>query len=97
MNVDAEKLYTELRKTKYELINKINDHTSSIRIKPILEDELKDINLTLQKIENGQYGKCEISGELIPEDLLAIVPTLKSIDDIASMGSYYRKSLFLGM
>ena len=49
-------------------------------LKPYIEGELKDIETALQKLEKGTFGTCEISGELIPEDLLTMVPTFKSIE-----------------
>jgi hypothetical protein len=78
-------IYSELRKTKQELMEKLQVGNSSNLIKPYIEDELKDIETALHKLENGTYGTCEISGELIPEDLLTIVPTLKSIDDCRTL------------
>lgn len=45
-----------------------------------LELRLKDINDALKKIEinNGSYGKCEISGEMIEEDRLSANPAART-------------------
>lgn len=37
-------------------------------------DLLKQINRALEKIEDGTYGKCDISGELIPKARLEAIP-----------------------
>src|SRR3989344_8099003 len=35
-----------------------------------LETQLRDVKAALEKIENGTYGVCEVSGEEIEEDRL---------------------------
>ena len=60
-------------------------------VKPYIEGELDDIETALKKLESGTYGTCEISGELIPEHLLSMVPTLKSIEDCKMMSYFFRK------
>ncbi|UOY94391.1 TraR/DksA C4-type zinc finger protein [Ectobacillus sp. JY-23] len=37
--------------------------------------QLNDVNHALEKIENGQYGICEVSGEEIPLERLEAIPT----------------------
>ncbi|HYK73490.1 MAG TPA: hypothetical protein VEV44_10310, partial [Pseudoneobacillus sp.] len=58
-----------------------------------VEDELRDIEIALKKLECGDYGKCEISGELIPFDLLTSVPIAQSLDDFDKMKTYLRKPI----
>ncbi|MFE8695256.1 hypothetical protein ACFYKT_02665 [Cytobacillus sp. FJAT-53684] len=94
MDAKVEKLYSELRNTRQELVEKLMDENSSKLIRPFILDELFDIENTLQKIETGSFGKCEVSGELLPDDILAEVPTLKSLDDCSRLDYYYRKSLY---
>ena len=93
MDQQLNEIYSELRKTKQELIKNLEGggRSSSI-IKSYIEGELKDIEAALQKLEKGTFGTCEVSGELIPEDLLTIVPTLKSIDDCKTLQYLIRKS-----
>jgi hypothetical protein len=93
MDQQLNEIYSELRKTKQELIKNLEGggRSSSI-IKSYIEGELKDIEAALQKLEKGTFGTCEVSGELIPEDLLTIVPTLKSIDDCKTLQYFIRKS-----
>jgi hypothetical protein len=92
MDQQQNEIYSELRKTKRELIEKLEAGKCSPVIRPFIEGELKDIKTAIQKLENGTFGTCEISGELIPDDLLTIVPTLKSIDDCKTLQYLIRKS-----
>ncbi|PWW27447.1 hypothetical protein DFO73_108189 [Cytobacillus oceanisediminis] len=94
MDAKAEGLCSELRNTRQEILERLMEGNSSALIKPILLEELHDIEQALKKIENGDYGKCEISGELLPADLLEMVPTLKTMEDCSKLGKYYRKSIY---
>jgi RNA polymerase-binding transcription factor DksA len=94
MDAKVEKLYSELRNTRQELLEKLMDDHSSKLIRPFILDELYDVESTLERIEKGVYGKCEVSGELLPDDILAEVPTMKTMDDCNRLENYYRKSLY---
>lgn len=94
MDAKVEKLYSELRNTRQELLEKLMDEQSSKLIRPFILDELYDVESTLERIENGIYGRCELSGELLPDDILAEVPTLKTLADCNRLENYYRKSLY---
>lgn len=43
-----------------------------------LQSRLTDINSALLKIEEGTYGKCEVSGESIEEDRLLANPAART-------------------
>jgi RNA polymerase-binding transcription factor DksA len=92
LNSTIEKLYTELRMTQIELATTLRVKRDS-KINKYIEDELRDVEETMQKLENGNFGMCEMSGELLPFDLLEMIPTIKSKEDINSIQSYYRKSI----
>ncbi|MBX9972326.1 hypothetical protein [Cytobacillus firmus] len=94
MDAKAEGLYTELRNTRQEILERLMEGNSSALIKPILLEELHDIEQTLSKIDSGSFGKCEISGELLPADLLQMIPTLKTMEDCSRLRNFYRKSIF---
>ncbi len=94
MNANERKLYLELRTMRKELIERLDKKDGSSPIMPIIEEELKDIEETLTKIENGQYGLCEISGEFIPKDVLEMMPTIRSLDDMDKMEQYYCKPIY---
>ncbi|PLR77563.1 hypothetical protein CU633_09145 [Bacillus sp. V3-13] len=91
MDAVTKDLISELRKTRQELQNKLDSSQSSVSY--YIQAELNDVDAALKKLETGKYGHCEISGELLPASLLAMIPTLKSIDDISRLDQYYRKSL----
>ncbi len=92
LNSTIEKLYTELRMTQIELATTLRVKRDS-KINKYIEEELRDVEETMQKLENGNYGMCEMSGELLPVDLLEMIPTIRSKEDINSIQSYYRKSI----
>jgi RNA polymerase-binding transcription factor DksA len=92
MKVFEKKLYEELRDIERESKRKLEQNLVDQRIKNLVEAELRDIESTIKKMECGDFGKCEISGELIPFDLLYTVPTARSIDDFYQMKSYCKKS-----
>ena len=94
MDAKAETLYSELRKTRMELIERLEDEQASPLIQPMIKAELLDVEDTLNKIELGVFGRCEMSGELIPEELLTMVPTIKRLDDYGEIDGYFRKGLF---
>jgi hypothetical protein len=93
MDSSFEKLYSELRTTKEELLDKLESGRCSALIQPFIYDELADINRAMEKLENGEYGKCEISGELIPQDLLSVIPTMVAMSDYEKLGAFCRKPM----
>jgi len=94
MDSKVETLYSELRKTRQELIDKLNDKNGSPLVRPFIQEELADIEDTLNKMELGMFGKCEISGEFIPEELLSMIPTIKTMEDCNKMDRFYRKAIY---
>ena len=91
MDRNINEIYSELRKTKQELIQRLENENCSLLVKPYIEGELDDIETALKKLESGTFGTCEISGEIMPEHLLSMVPTLKSIEDCKMMSYFFRK------
>lgn len=94
MDAMAKTLYSELRKIRMELLVSINDENASPLIRPIIKEELRDIESTLKKMEGGEFGICEVSGEMMPMELLQMVPTLKTLTDCSKIDGFYRKGLF---
>lgn len=94
MEAHEQKLYSELRKIRKELQASLMQETCSDLIRPIIKDELKDIEETIERIERGKYGLCEISGELIPDNYLSMVPTIKSLDDVDEISKYFCKPIY---
>jgi hypothetical protein len=87
-------IYSELRKTKKELEEKYRRKDVNPLIKEFIQDEIDDIEHALNKMESGEFGKCEFSGELIPFHYLAVIPTLRSIQDVKSIERFYKKTIY---
>jgi RNA polymerase-binding transcription factor DksA len=93
MNAMQEELFLELRQTQIEIENSLKNKQKPDWLTSILKEELADIDAALLKIKKGNFGQCEISGEFLPDDLLKIIPTIKSIKDSDDLEIYYKKSL----
>ncbi|MFA5188807.1 MAG: TraR/DksA family transcriptional regulator [Patescibacteria group bacterium] len=58
-----------------ENAEEVAQYTDNLSIEYSLEKTLRDINKTLQRIEDGSYGKCAYCGQEIAEDRLMARPT----------------------
>jgi RNA polymerase-binding transcription factor DksA len=86
-------LFEELRQFEQEIIHSIQKKEWNDQMKTILEDELADIRTALNKAKTGSFGLCELSGEFIPENLLKLIPTIKTVKDVNDMEAFYRKPI----
>lgn len=93
MDIDKQKIYSELRIIKMELEASLQKEAGSTFMKAIIHEELKDIDKTLDKLINGDFGLCESSGEWIPENLLAMIPTITSLEDVERIDRFYCKPI----
>ncbi|NRD78803.1 hypothetical protein HPT25_15685 [Bacillus sp. BRMEA1] len=93
MNTITEKMLWELRQTKKEIEQSIADKQKNDWLRTLLEEELSDVNLALSKITDGNYGLCEISGELLPDELLEIFPTMRTKKDPKMINHYCKKPI----
>lgn len=57
------------------------EREKDIALKGHMEEELSDIEVALQKIENGTYGTCEVTGQQIPQERLDVLPTARTIKE----------------
>lgn len=57
------------------------EREKDIALKQHMEEELSDINVALEKIENGTYGICEVTGQQIPKERLDALPTARTIKE----------------
>ncbi|MBM4764002.1 hypothetical protein [Bacillus sp. B15-48] len=87
-------IYEELRRTKEELLNRLEKADKDCPILLYIKAELNDVEVALEKMEAGDFGKCEMSGELLPDGLLGIIPIARSEKDIKMMETYLRKPLY---
>lgn len=61
-----------------EVADKIEDFEQNTAILKQLEIQAAAIRMALARIENGTYGKCEVSGEDIEEDRLEANPSART-------------------
>ncbi|MED3624299.1 hypothetical protein [Neobacillus thermocopriae] len=93
MNAMQEKLFLELRQNKKEIEQSLANKNEKDWLTDILKEELRDIEVALRKLKEGNFGQCEISGELLPEKLLTMIPTLRSKRDFAFLEHFWKKSI----
>ncbi|EIJ81571.1 hypothetical protein PB1_01460 [Bacillus methanolicus PB1] len=94
MENQLHEIYAELRKMKAELEEKCSGKEVNDLIKEFIQEEIHDIEHALKKMETGDFGICEISGEIIPFHYLTLIPTLKSAKDLKSIERYYKKPIY---
>lgn len=93
MNATQEKLFLELRQTKTEIELSLKNKSDRDWLTKILEEELVDVEEAIRKLNAGNYGECEISGELLPENLLMNIPTIRSKKDSDLLEHYCKKPI----
>lgn len=54
--------------------SELEEYVSKLPVEYSLEKRLRDINLALDKIKTGKYGKCEKCGKSISKERLAVAP-----------------------
>ena len=59
----------------------IEEYETNTAILKQLETQLGDVNHALKKIEEGKYGVCEISGEMISEGRLNANPAARTCSE----------------
>ena len=94
MNAIQEQLFLELRQTQAEIEKSLKNQQKQGWLTSILEEELEDVDAALKKFKTGNFGQCEISGEMMPDYLLKMIPTLKSIEDSENLEVYYKKPIY---
>lgn len=58
--------------------DEVEEYATLLSIEYTLETKLRDINLALEKIEKGKYGKCEKCGKEIPIARLKVSPEART-------------------
>lgn len=57
-----------------EAADEVEEYVTNLPIEHSLEIRLRDIDLALQKIKKGKYGKCEKCSKPIPKERLKAFP-----------------------
>jgi len=60
--------------TPEEEAGEVEEYVSKLPVEYSLENRLRDINLALEKLKAGKYGKCEKCGKRIPGARLDVAP-----------------------
>ncbi len=60
-----------------EEADEVEEYENLLPVEHTLENKLKNVNLALEKIEKGEYGKCENCGKEIPLERLKAFPEAK--------------------
>lgn len=92
MKVFEKNLYEELRDIEREMKKRLENDLVDDKIKNFVIEELKDVQSTLHKLDCEEFGRCEISGELIPFDLLRTVPTARTMNDFHEIKTFFKKT-----
>ncbi|MDA1475623.1 TraR/DksA family transcriptional regulator [Bacillus changyiensis] len=58
-----------------------------------VKKELQDVLLALSKIQNGTYGICEETGQIMPISKLTVLPTARTVDDFLFPTQFEKKTL----
>ena len=80
-NSDWEAVEPEMdtdRADETEVADSIEQYQANSAVLNNLEIQLNEVKNALQKIENGTYGTCEVSGEPIEEDRLLANPAART-------------------
>ena len=60
-----------------EAADEVEEYTSRLPVEFSLETRLRNINLALEKIKKGKYGKCEGCGKEIDDKRLKVLPAAR--------------------
>jgi len=61
-----------------ESADEVEEYEALLPVEFSLEIRLRDINIALDKIKKGTYGKCEKCGKDIPEERLSFYPEART-------------------
>ena len=75
--ISFETTFNEIGTDEDENASEVEEYTDNLAMESALEKQLKDIMEALNKIESGNYGKCENCGANIPAERLMAYPSAK--------------------
>ncbi|MDD3386691.1 MAG: TraR/DksA family transcriptional regulator [Candidatus Pacebacteria bacterium] len=58
--------------------DEVEEYENLLPVERSLEERLMNINIALEKIEKGSYGKCDKCGKEISEERLTAIPEAKN-------------------
>lgn len=57
--------------------DEVAEYTTRLPVEFSLETRLKDVNISLEKLEKGKYGQCEKCGKDVEKERLEIYPAAR--------------------
>lgn len=69
--------FGEHKSEQDENANEVEEYSNELPMEYALETKLQDVDLALEKIENGKYGICESCGEQIEQERLEAEPSAR--------------------
>ncbi|WP_088067683.1 TraR/DksA family transcriptional regulator [Gottfriedia luciferensis] len=82
----SEPISSSMVEHHYSIFEETNKHQTLVED---MQNDLYDIELALEKINNGLYGYCEITGQPIPIEKLKVLPTGRTIEDFSFVRNHY--------
>jgi DnaK suppressor protein len=76
-NGDYEASFDDFGRNAEDNAEEVEEYTAKVGVTETLEKKLSEINVALEKIENGTYGFCENCKEEIPLERLRAYPAAK--------------------
>ncbi|RLQ95811.1 hypothetical protein [Falsibacillus albus] len=89
MDNQKQQVYRQLKQAHLDLEA---HQTSNVLVRHFIEQEKLDVAYALEKWEKGTFGICEMSGELIPFEMIHFLPTIRTKDEWTSIQAKYGKS-----
>jgi RNA polymerase-binding transcription factor DksA len=87
------RLQIDLVSSKEEnFYNELSNYDSQNKQKVVIDaiyKDLYDVEIALKKIDDGNYGYCELTGEQLPYNKLRILPTGRTIYDFSFVREHY--------
>lgn len=64
-----------------EEADEVEEYSSLLPVERTLETKLQNINDALDRMDDGNYGKCEVCDKAISEERLELIPETKTCSD----------------
>lgn len=75
---DYETKFQDMGSDEDENASEVEEYVDNVAVEGTLETQLKDVNDALAKMEAGNYGVCEKTGEEIPLERLQVYPAART-------------------
>ena len=75
---DYETQFDELGTDREDNATEVEEYSDNLAVETNLEDQLKDVNEALERMEKGTYGVCENCNEEIDTERLKVYPAAKT-------------------